>query len=577
MHKRSALRFTFIAILLGGAAPAHAAWIRNGDSLCTAAGVQQNAAAVSDGSGGTIVVWRDQRNGSGNGDLYARSISSTGVLRWAATGIPVCTAINTQTNQQVTTDDKGGAIAVWEDSRKTVAGSAIYAQRIRANGNIAWTLNGVAVDTTTGYQTQPSIVPDGASGAIVAWTASRGGRSQVYAQRLDSTGVAKWTASGIPVAPTLTEETYVVMAADGSNGALLAWSDARSTAGGYNSIYAQRITLAGGTAAGWSATGVSVCDATHSPSVPQIAQSDSGGAVICWEDYRDYLNTGANIYAQRIQADGTPRWAVDGVPVCAYGSDQLYPEVVTDGVGGAIFSWQDQRAGMANANFFSQRLAANGTPQWTLDGISLCTALSHRSDMTMIPDGAGGAIGAWVDYRSGVATDIYAQRVSGAGALPWGANAVAICDTTNDQQLPVLVSDGANGAVIAWHDNRASNYDIYAQHITSAGAVGGGGSTAVDLALPLRFALEPPRPNPATGPVGLGFRLPTATALEVTVFDLAGRSVRHLARGERFEAGAHQLSWDGRDDAGALTSPGLYFVAVRAGAERAEARVVRVQ
>src|SRR5205823_8881315 len=137
-------------------------------------------------------------------------------------------------------------------------------------------------------------------------------------------------------------------------------------------------------------------------------------------DYRDYVNSGANIYSQRISADATPRWTTDGVAVCTFASDQIYAELVTDGAGGAIYSWQDSRAGAANATFFTQHLAANGVAAWILNGISLCTAASHRSDMATISDGAGGAIAAWVDYRSGDSTDIYSQRVSGAGTMLWG-------------------------------------------------------------------------------------------------------------------------------------------------------------
>ena len=75
----------------------------------------------------------------------------------------------------------------------------------------------------------------------------------------------------------------------------------------------------------------------------------------------------------------------------------------------------------------------------------------------------------------------------------------------------------------------------------------------------------------------LAFQLPAATAVELAIYDVAGRAVRRLATGERFAAGAHVLRWDGRDQDGAISSPGLYFVRVRAGALAAEARLVRIR
>src|SRR5438128_7384928 len=48
---------------------------------------------------------------------------------------------------------------------------------------------------------------------------------------------------------------------------------------------------------------------------------------------------------------------------------------------------------------------------------------------------------------------------------------VPICTATGDQQAPQSVSDGAGGAIIAWHDARSGNNDIYAQRVRASGAV----------------------------------------------------------------------------------------------------------
>lgn len=559
------------------AAPAHAAWVHNGDSLCTAVNEQSGCTVETNGSGGALVCWRDRRNGGTGIDLYARGISSTGTLIGGPTGVPICIAANDQSNQTMVTDGKGGAIIAWEDSRKTPAGSAVYAQRIRANGNIAWTVNGVPVDTLPGYQLKPTLVADGVSGAILVWEATRSGRSQIYAQRLDSLGTAQWTAGGVAVAPTLTEQTDAVAVKDDAGGAVVSWYDARSTAGGYNSIYAQRINANGSPVAPWPPAGVAICDATNFPSLPTMAANDSGGAVIAWEDYRDYGATGANVYAQRVDGQANLRWTLNGTAVCTFTGDQVAPTLTTDGAAGAIVAWEDVRSGISNRTIYGQRMLSDGTRAWTPDGLLFCSAPQRRFYPRVATDGTGGAIATWQDYRSGVQTDIYAQRVTGGGALLWTNSGVAVCDTTNDQQLPVLVGDGASGALIAWHDGRGgtTNYDVYVQHVNANGATW---STAgIDWAPATEFRIESPRPNPASGPVLLAFRLPTATPVEIGIFDIAGRTIRQLARGERVPAGAHTVRWDGRDEQGALTAPGLYFVRARAGAASADARIVRVR
>ena len=60
--------------------------------------------------------------------------------------------------------------------------------------------------------------------------------------------------------------------------------------------------------------------------------------------------------------------------------------------------------------------------------------------------------------------------------LAWPVvNGVAICTALNDQDNPVIVSDGAGGAIITWDDYRSTTgdtslgSDIYAQWVNSSG------------------------------------------------------------------------------------------------------------
>ncbi len=82
-------------------------------------------------------------------------------------------------------------------------------------------------------------------------------------------------------------------------------------------------------------------------------------------------------------------------------------------------------------------------------------------------------------------------------------------------------------------------------------------------------------PNPAAGPMRLVFAMPLAGTANVAVIDAAGRKVRGLASGA-FTAGAHELVWDGRDAAGRITAPGVYFVRVEAANATRVTRVTRL-
>ena len=116
-------------------------------------------------------------------------------------------------------------------------------------------------------------------------------------------------------------------------------------------------------------------------------------------------------------------WVPGGAPVCTATGEQSTCTITTDDFGGAIVAWQDLRNG--NVDIFVQRINAAGVPQWTANGVALCTAAHDQTGPKITPDGAGGAIVVWSDYRSNTNNDIYAQRIDATGAVQWTANGVA--------------------------------------------------------------------------------------------------------------------------------------------------------
>lgn len=65
-------------------------------------------------------------------------------------------------------------------------------------------------------------------------------------------------------------------------------------------------------------------------------------------------------------------------------------------------------------------------------------------------------------------------------------------------------------------------------------------------------------PNPVNDQVALRFSLSRPQSVLIEVFTVEGRRIRTLHRGA-MEAGSHQLSWDGRDEAGRPAADGIYF------------------
>jgi len=58
-------------------------------------------------------------------------------------------------------------------------------------------------------------------------------------------------------------------------------------------------------------------------------------------------------------------------------------------------------------------------PQWTADGVAGCASAYDQQSPVLVSDGAGGAIITWEDWRAGNGSYVYAQRLSASGAGLW--------------------------------------------------------------------------------------------------------------------------------------------------------------
>ncbi|MCC6653388.1 MAG: hypothetical protein IT348_19710 [Candidatus Eisenbacteria bacterium] len=452
--------------LAAAAGPALAAWPHDpsvGVPVVNEASGQFNPVSVSDGAGGVIVAWQDARSG-GTYDIYAQRISNAGVALWTANGVAVCTAVDDQYAPTIVADGAGGAILAWVDER-TVATADIYVQRLNASGTPQWSANGVALCTATNAQYAPRIVGDGSGGAIVAWEDLRSGNYDIYARRVNSSGAPQWAANGVVVCSAAEIQFNIAITSDRAGGAFIAWQDLRD-ATDYE-IYAQRVNATG--AAIGTANGVVVCNGANSQGNIDAVADGEGGVILAWRDFRS--GTTYDIYAQRLNASLAAFWNSGGREVCVAAGDQQEPTVCSDGSGGAIIAWRDGRG--ADLNVYAQRVNANGNPSWTADGIAVCSAADSQSDPDCESDGVGGAIIAWEDERGGWAADTYAQRVSGSGSMLWASGGAAVLAAGYNQNDPIVVTDGAGGAIVVCADNRTiTGADLYCQRIERYGQLG---------------------------------------------------------------------------------------------------------
>lgn len=375
---------------------------------------------------------------------------------WPESGIVVCDEEHYQAIAAITSDNAGGAIIVWSDNRDLIR-SKYFGQRIDSAGVPLWTPNGVAVcDTANNNLLLFSVISDGAGGAILTWTHTPAFKEDnIYAQRIRFDGYSMWSHDGMPVCTVAKKQSGPRCTSDGANGLLVTWEDYRVDKA---DVYAQRIRAEG--IAAWTANGVRISYSPESEWCPSLTSDEEGGAIIAWQDN---LNGNWDIYAERINANGLLQWGT--TPVYVGEGSQIRPILAPDGAHGAIIVWDDE---VFNSDFYAQRIAFDGTLLWNTAGVPVCEDNNDQDNPRIISDSGGGAFVLWEDPRNGN-VDIYGQRIDADGNVLWGVNGKPLVTHSTDQRNFGATRDDLGGLILTWIDNRSGQNGIYALKVDSSG------------------------------------------------------------------------------------------------------------
>jgi len=556
-----------IVALLAMAPPARANWSSDPTvnlAVAVLTGNQYQPAILADGFGGAWVAWSDERLSVTQSDIYVHHVLTAGVLdpQFPPDGLLVCAFASHQRNPVLASDGGSGVFVAWFDQHTAANNPDIYMQHVLASGTVdpTWPTNGAGVVTTLDFQNLPRMISDGSGGALVCWSANTFGSWNIYAQHMLAAGVRDplWPGEdGFPVCFTGGDQMAPQLVSDGSGGMIVAWEDKRS---GPSDIYALHVLGNGTRDPAFPAAGLPICTQAGIQEHMEMVSDGIGGAIIVWRDQR--TSSLGDLFAQHLRSDGAldPAWPATGTPICVGENEQSAPLIVTDAAHGAIVGWMDKRAN--NYDIYAQHVLADGTMDaaWPVNGRALCTSPGDQSlsNKGMVPDGNGGALVAWRDARSGAATQhVYATHVLGPGVVDpgWPTNGRAVCLADSTQGVPSACSDGTGGLLLVWPDIRDDSWDVYAQRVAADGSLPVVGVGDAPSAL---LRLDPPLPNPVSEGALLRFTLPASEHVRLEIFDVNGRAIRRIADGV-FAPGPHEFRWDLLDEDGRAVPEGVYL------------------
>lgn len=460
------------AALLAPLAPAHA-WNSNpsvGTTISNLPAASLVRDAIPDGAGGVFVAWEEFDVVYG---VRVQHLNATGHATWIANGIETsATTGSLGVRVDLVLDGSGGVIVVSSERRSATTGYDIFAQRLSALGARQWGSSGVTVCSATLDQTLPGAVSDGAGGVVIAWQDLRNNAtlsSDIYAQRVTAAGAVAWTAQGVPVASLAAAQQSPVVETDGAGGAIVAWEDLRSQASSGRDLYAQRVRGSDG-ARLWFANGVVVSSAANDQSRPALISDGTGGVLVVWTDQRTPGNS-SDIYADQINGAGELTSFLNNVPLCTAPGEQGEVYLAEDGQGGAIVAWHDQRLGLGNPQIYAQHLLAGLVPAWAANGVAMQPAPIAGSAAFMIgvvPDGFGGGIVSWSESGNPVA-----QRLNGAGTAQWTAGGLRLQTHSGGTFGAVVCPDGRGGVIMPFSQVRGLTLnDVFVMRVDRYGFYG---------------------------------------------------------------------------------------------------------
>jgi len=192
-----------------------------------------------------------------------------------------------------------------------------------------------------------------------------------------------------------------------------------------------------------------------------------GNAIVAFADIRagDF-----DLYLYKIDQAGNFLWGADGVAITSNGQFFGFPSLAEAANGDIVVVWPE---GSMNTVIMMQRLTPAGAKLLGDDALQVAGKSGKMAYAAkVIPADGDNVIVAWSpDYSMDADRQISAQKYDPAGSPVWSVE-VPVFD---EGMMPMgsyfsLVSDGADGAVLAWASAGDFNFDCLVQHLTTDGA-----------------------------------------------------------------------------------------------------------
>lgn len=435
--------------------------------------VLPKTAVTSDGS---VYVCRFDNGSGANYDVYLQRLDQQGMQQWGQSGVLVSNhpSMSWLTDYDMTVDNAGNAIITFQDIRSAGVNNVVI-YKVNPSGTLLWAPDGITLssDTSTDYANySPKVLNGSDDHCFVAWQRSGPNNDEIKIHRLSAAGQKLWGENGVTLTSGAGEHTWPQLL-ESADGEILVkyFVDSGPFWAPTRHVYLARFNSEG--ILQWN-TAVSTAGGVSAWNQLFAFESDgAGGAILAWYDDRnsDMVN---EVYVARVASDGSLSTPANGALVTsATGNQQYYPVLTVDPAQQRIYVFfKITDADQNNSGICRQMLTYDGTKLWGETGVNMLDLSPYVASPVFSWQTAQGValvyeIGAVPSSDTDMQLKASCFRSTGMSIF----EAVPIATNSSMKYHFDCANSGADWASVMWEEG-TSAMDIYGMRVNADGSLG---------------------------------------------------------------------------------------------------------
>ena len=378
---------------------------------------------------------------------------------WQNNGIPIRQGVHIEWQRTVCPGESGSMIFVWSDTR--YGSRNVFAQKVDSSGVLLWGSQGSSVTNLPGRQEDPVAITDGDGGAFIAWVDYRfDDEGDIFIQHIDNQGNRMMDDNGEALARVDGRHLTINMCTDSLGGVFVAWQDKRNFLD--DDIFGTHVSSNYEIIA--PSSGVSIIQMNGNQGAKSLEYAGNNQATIIWSDTRS--GSGNDIYCQKINMNMEKIFSDGGLEVSATSDLETTPRTTFMKNDTSFVIWQ---SGTESTDIYYNLLTSDGLV--FSEPLQLCSFNSSKANPRIKRNQLGEVFIQWIDYRNDpTAGNHYYQRVSHGGNISWDQNGIQL-DASGDDHHARFSPGGNRELFVYWERGTFPNVDIMYQGIQSDGSL----------------------------------------------------------------------------------------------------------